>query len=211
MFLTVKVSCYFTADSIVPLHWRSRDSSRLLSEQIWASKPALKPTTANGCVPIQGLHPLKANYVTTPREGCPKSRLLQTLLLFPVSGGCTATILGSLTYPKILWVPEKEDRKKRKKENGKERGREHLVRQPGNAPKARQSHLTTADASFKGLSFEDRKGRVLRRTQTWIGTQPMGDGVDVSHPLFYRLSSEPLTHQPLDDWHTMQPMRFQTQ
>ena len=41
--------------------------------------------------------------------------------------------------------------------------------QPGNAPKARPSHLTTADEVNKiseGLAFEDRKGRVLRRMQT---------------------------------------------
>ena len=37
----------------------------------------------------------------------------------------------------------------------------HLVTQPGNAPKARPSHLTTADAVKKvseGLAFEDCKG-----------------------------------------------------
>ena len=42
--------------------------------------------------------------------------------------------------------------------------------QPGNAPKARPSHLTTADVALKsrskGLAFEDRQGRVLRRMQT---------------------------------------------
>ena len=66
-----------------------------------------------------GLHPseehLKANYVTTPREGCPSLKLLQMLLLLPVFGGCTATILRGLTYPKILCAPEKEERKR---ENG---------------------------------------------------------------------------------------------
>ena len=45
----------------------------------------------------------------------------------------------------------------------------HLVTQPGNAPKARPSHLTTADEVNKvseGLAFKDRKGRVLQRMQT---------------------------------------------
>ena len=46
----------------------------------------------------------------------------------------------------------------------------HLVTQPGSAPKARPSHLTTVDVAFeglsKGLAFEDRKGRVLQRMQT---------------------------------------------
>ena len=51
----------------------------------------------------------------TPHEGCPNLKLLQTLLLLPVSGGCTATILHCLTYPKILCVPEREERKR---ENG---------------------------------------------------------------------------------------------
>ena len=40
----------------------------------------------------------------------------------------------------------------------------HLVKQPGNAPKARPSHLTTADQVNKvseGLAFTDHKDRVL--------------------------------------------------
>ena len=45
----------------------------------------------------------------------------------------------------------------------------NLVMQPGNAPKARPSHLTTVDGAFEGLSegltFEDHKGRVLQRMQ----------------------------------------------
>ena len=46
---------------------------------------------------------LRANYVTTS--------LLQ-MLLFPVFGGCTATILCGLIYPKMLFMPEKQERKK---------------------------------------------------------------------------------------------------
>ena len=45
----------------------------------------------------------------------------------------------------------------------------HLVTQPGNAPEARPSHLTTADQVNKvseGLAFTDHRGRVLQRTQT---------------------------------------------
>ena len=41
--------------------------------------------------------------------------------------------------------------------------------QPGNAPKARPSHLTTADEVNKvseGLAFKDHKDRVLQRRQT---------------------------------------------
>uniref|UniRef100_A0A671YNV9 REST corepressor 1 n=1 Tax=Sparus aurata TaxID=8175 RepID=A0A671YNV9_SPAAU len=51
----------------------------------------------------------------TPCEGCPSLKLLQMLLLLPVSGGCTAMILCGLTYPKSLCAPEKEERKR---ENG---------------------------------------------------------------------------------------------
>ena len=40
-------------------------------------------------------------------------RLIQTLLLLPVFGGCTATILRGLTYPKILCVPEKEKKERK--------------------------------------------------------------------------------------------------
>ena len=59
------------------------------------------------CVSIQGLHPseehLKANYITwrlSQSEGSSKC-VPQMLLLFPHFGGCTATILHGLTYPKI--------------------------------------------------------------------------------------------------------------
>ena len=44
-------------------------------------------------------------------KSVPVWRLLQRLLLLPVSGGRTATILHGLTYPKILYAPEKEERK----------------------------------------------------------------------------------------------------
>ena len=56
----------------------------------------------------------------------------------------------------------------------------HLVTQPGNAPKARPSHLATADEVNKvseGLTFVDHKDWVLQRMQTlnW-------DTALVSHP-----------------------------
>ena len=61
---------------------------------------------------------LKANYVTTLREGCPSSRAPPNAprkcgLLLPLFGGCTATILRGLTYPKILCAPKKEERKRK--------------------------------------------------------------------------------------------------
>ena len=53
---------------------------------------------------------LKANYVTMPHKGCPNSKAPPNAvhkrgLLFPLSGGCIAAILHSLTYPKILCMP----------------------------------------------------------------------------------------------------------
>ena len=77
----------------------------------------------NCCVTIQGLHPseehLKANYITTPREGCPNLQgsskcSQQMLLLFPLFEGCTATIIHGLTYAKILCEPQKRRKKERK-------------------------------------------------------------------------------------------------
>ena len=111
-------------------------------------------------------------------------RLFQMLLLSPLFGGCTATIPRGLTYPKILCTPKKEERKRENGDNTHRRsslskwlgGRnrdvrvKHLVTQPGNAPKARPSHLKTADevneVSLKDSAFEDCKGRVLQRMQT---------------------------------------------
>ena len=74
-----------------------------------------------GCVPIQGLHPLEDNYVTTPREGRPSS-LLQMLLLFPLFGGCTFTILRSLPYLKT---------KKEREKMATSSGADGHVRRPG--------------------------------------------------------------------------------
>ena len=56
-------------------------------------------------------------YVTTPHKGSPKLKVPPNAahkcgLLFPLFGGCMATILHGLTYPKILCAPEKEERKR---------------------------------------------------------------------------------------------------
>ena len=86
------------------------------------------------------------------------------LLLFPVFGGCTATILRGLTYPKTFHAPEN---KKEREEMATSRGVDrhlrvkHLVTQPGNAPKARPSHLTTADEVNK-VSLKDSKAGSFR-------------------------------------------------
>ena len=44
-----------------------------------------------------------------------KGKCILAYTLLPVFGGCTATILHGLTYPKILCMPKRE---KRKRENG---------------------------------------------------------------------------------------------
>ena len=48
-------------------------------------------------------HLLCLSSVQHHMKSVPVWRLLQRLLLLPVSGGCTATILRGLTYPKSLW------------------------------------------------------------------------------------------------------------
>ena len=59
---------------------------------------------------------LKASYITTLHEGCLNSKAPPNAphkcgLLFPLFGGCTASILHVLTYPKILCVSKKEREK----------------------------------------------------------------------------------------------------
>ena len=53
---------------------------------------------------------------------------------------------------------------------------EHLVTEAGNTQKARPSHLTTVDTTFKvspkDSAFVGRKGRVLEGCSPWIWTQP---------------------------------------
>ena len=87
-------------------------------------------------------------------------RLLQ---MRPSFGGCTSTVLRGLTYSKILCAivcrgPSLFAGLGGR--NGDVRVK-YLVTQPGNASKARPSHLTTADESL-----EESKGQVLRRMQT---------------------------------------------
>ena len=122
--------------------------------------------------------------ITTQRhvKAVPIWRLLQMLLLSPVFGGCTATILHDLTYPQILCMPEKVERKR---ENGDiawrrsslERKRvKHLVTQPGSAPKAGPSHLTKADAVNEvsaGLGFKTAKSGSFEGCRPWTEIQQL--------------------------------------
>ena len=84
---------------------------------------------------------MKANYVTTLWKAVRIQRLLQmqptNAPFFSVFGGRTATILRGLTFPQILCVPKKAERKK---ENGHIQG--------------------------QGFSEGLLKGQVLRRMQS---------------------------------------------
>ena len=69
----------------------------------------------NCCVSIQGLHPLEATFVgrIVSNLKAPPNAAHKCGLLFPLFGGYTATILCGLTYPKILCMPKKEEKKER--------------------------------------------------------------------------------------------------
>ncbi|KAK0149513.1 hypothetical protein N1851_009769 [Merluccius polli] len=87
----------------------------------WAGKKKLRSYASMKNIGLRCLHGdkmshilrsthLKADYVITPREGCrnskaPSNAAFKCVLLFPLFGGCTATILRSLPYPKILCAP----------------------------------------------------------------------------------------------------------
>ena len=110
---------------------------------------------------------LKANYVTMTCEGCGSSKAPPDAAFFPCL--VTATILHSLPYPKILCAPEKE-----KRERGGDitrcRSSLSLAWASGDATRKWLKARSTVDVAFegltKGLVFEGRKGRVLRRMQT---------------------------------------------
>ena len=94
---------------------------------------------SRGCI-LQRPH-LKANYVTMPREGCSNPRAPPNAahncgLLFPLFGGCMATILHGLTYPKILCAPEKK--KKERQKMATSRGVDHYFRGPGRRKSGRK-------------------------------------------------------------------------
>ena len=77
--------------------------------------PTIGKHTFHHCCSILQEEHLKANYVTTPRKGCPNLKAPpdaahKCVFLFSLFGGCTATILHGLTYPKILRAPDKEER-----------------------------------------------------------------------------------------------------
>ena len=100
------------------------------------------------CVSVQRLHRseehLKANHITTQCKDWPSLKAPPDAPSSPCFGDIAWRRLS------LSWV-------------------KHLVTQPGNAPKARPPHLTTADQVNKdseGLAFKDSKGRVLQRRPT---------------------------------------------
>lgn len=79
---------------------------------VWRQLQTVSVSQIRGCILWSPY--LKANYIATPYEGCPNSKVHPNAgLLFPIFGGCTGTIRRGLWYPKILCTPKKE----RKKEN----------------------------------------------------------------------------------------------
>ena len=92
-----------------------------------------------------------------------------------------------VTYPKILCTPKKEEREKMATSRGIDsnfcRPRQqkswhkckHLMMQPGNAPKARPSYLTTADAVNK-VSLKDspsKTSKSFKGCRPWTETQQL--------------------------------------
>ena len=104
-------------------------------------------------------------------EGQLRHNTTGRLLLLPVLEDAWLLSFVASHISRFFARPKKEEREKMAPSHGIDRDVrvKHLVMQPGNAPKARPSHLTTADVVNKvseGLAFKDCKGRVLQRTQT---------------------------------------------
>ena len=120
------------------------------------------------------LHPseehLKANYVTTPREGSSKSSSFSLFLEdAPLLSFATSYIPRLLVHPK-----KKKEREKTVGLGGRNHDVtiKHLVTQPGNAPKTRPSHLTTADmvnkVSLKDSPSKTAKAESFRGGRPWL-------------------------------------------
>ena len=139
------------------------------------------PNPDSYCVSIQGLHPseehLKANYVTTPREGCTNWKTPPN-----AAHECSffSLFLEASHIPRFFARPKKKkEREKMTTSRGVDhhcRGRnhdvrvKHLVVQPGNAPQARPSHLTTADKVNK-VSLKDSPSKTTK-AESFRGHRP---------------------------------------
>ena len=135
------------------------------------------------CVWIQGLRPseehLNINYVTTQREGCPNLEAPPNTPPFP----CFWRMHHYYPWPHISQDPLRAPPPK-KRGNGDITWRRsslsqawvaEIVTQPGNAPKLRPSHLTTADAvnkvSPKDSPSKSAKAESFEGCRPWIETQ----------------------------------------
>ena len=137
----------------------------------------------NYCVSIQGLRPLKATYVKMLQEGCPDLKAPSNAAFFSLFLD-DAPLLSFVASH----IPRFFVRPKRKKERKWRHcvayivtfaglgGRncdvriKHLVTQPGNATKARLSHLATVDAVNK-VSPKDSPSKT-RKAGTFEGCRP---------------------------------------
>ena len=112
-------------------------------------------------------------------KGCPNLKAPPNAphkcgLLFPLLGGCTATILHGLTYPKILCALKKKEKMATSLGVNHDERVKYLVTQPGSAPKARLSYLTTADAVnkvfLKDSPSKTAKAGSFKGCRPWIET-----------------------------------------
>ena len=102
-------------------------------------------------------------------KAVPIWRLLQMLLLLPVSGGCTATIHRGLTYPKILCAPEKEERKR---ENGDGRNR-HNQEMLQRLDRPIYQQWTRLTRSVKDSPSKTAKAESFRGCRPWTETRQL--------------------------------------
>ena len=123
---------------------------------------------------------LKANYATMPCKGCPNSKA-------PPNAAHKCSFFSLFLKDAPLWsfaashIPRFFARPKNKKQREKMGDRncdvkvKHLVTQPGNAPKTRPSHLTTADTvnkvSLKDSPSKNAKAGSFEGCRPWIETQ----------------------------------------
>ena len=156
------------ADKCYCFHWRQARASQ--SSQVYSGDPPQSQVRLQTewhccCVSIQSLHPSEAAFEGQLRHYA-AWRLSQfegsikCSPLFPLFGGCTATILHGLTYSKILCAPEKEERKKERDKMATSRGVDHHFRWPGQQSDERVK--TSGDATRKCS-----KGQIWQRL-TWL-------------------------------------------
>ena len=130
-------------------YWVSSTGS-LTIIRTWAHLALATHTKANCCISVQGLHPLeehlKANYVTTPHEGCPNLKPPPNAAFFSLVLE-DAPLLSFLAshIPRFFVCPKK---KKDREKMAASRGVDHHFRGPGRQKSWRKGK-TSGDATRK--------------------------------------------------------------